>query len=459
MVRSATKVAEFLHEKLDHLVSTTYKLEIIMKKENIFQKKLNRLNWSNMAAFFPLSMLCAAWMLWGGTLSAKPKPAGGLSIEKITIGEEIIAAGRKQLVELLLKNRTKHDKAIVVKLLVTLPNHNIITFGAKRVMAKSKTETRVLIPYPIPKHREGDYIVATRIYTRNGKVLIRSITAQNKLFFVYDATKRKKIPTKRERKPIGKNIEKEEKKSKTKAPAMLFEPPDLKFQEITIINNNSVLRGESTNVRLILTNDGGDVATDVEYSVYWYFVHRPKRKVKVELGDTRFKIIAPGEKKIIQLPLTIPDTELTGHYIIQGVVDEANYIKESNEENNIKESNKPLIFSDIALVFPEDSHSFAEDGRFIFQWRSLRYNQFKVQISLDEFFPNTKDTFELPKGEKWESSKVIKPLEGEIKMAINMMEANATDHLYWRVKAKNSQGELTESSARKFLINLKADLK
>ena len=166
------------------------------------------------------------------------------------------------------------------------------------------------------------------------------------------------------------------------------------------------------------------------------------------------KVIAPGERKIIELPLTIPDTELIGEYIIQASLDEAEKIKELNEKNNTTLSSLPLIFSDISLIFPEEAHSFAEDGRFLYQWRSIKYNQFKVQISLNKDFPDTDDTFEIPKGDKWESAKIIKPLAGEIKMAINLMESNSIDHLYWRVKARNSRGEITESGGRKFFVKL-----
>jgi hypothetical protein len=144
------------------------------------------------------------------------------------------------------------------------------------------------------------------------------------------------------------------------------------------------------------------------------------------------------------------------------VIDDSNKIKELNENNNYSTSDKPVIFSDIALEFPDDQHSFAEDGLFKFQWRSKKYNQFKVQISSDELFTNPEEVFELPKGENeegWTAASTLKPLPGEMPaMALALMETNGIDYLFWRVKAKDPEGGITESSARKFFITLKADL-
>ena len=203
-----------------------------------------------------------------------------------------------------------------------------------------------------------------------------------------------------------------------------------------------------------MINDGGDVAENVEFVASWYYQHRPKRMLP--FYKDKIKLIAPGERKVMHIPLTIREQEQKGKYLIHAVLDNANYVKESNEKNNVITSKQFINFSDIALEFPEESHSFAEDGRFIFQWRSKQYNQFKVQVSADEqFLPD--NTFELPKGQKWESAKMIKPLVGEMPaLAISLMESNDINYLFWRVRAKNSQGETTVSTGRKFFINLLA---
>ncbi|MCP4296810.1 MAG: hypothetical protein GY786_14510, partial [Proteobacteria bacterium] len=147
-----------------------------------------------------------------------------------------------------------------------------------------------------------------------------------------------------------------------------------------------------------------------------------------------------------------------GRYIIGGVVDEPNYIKESDENNNSKITLNPIIFSDVAQVFPEDSYSFAEDGLFKFEWRSNSFKQFKVQISADKAFKNENRMFEMPKGEKWQSSSIIKPAKGEMPtLALALMSSSDTDNLYWRIKAKNQNGKITYSAIRNFYINLKAE--
>ncbi len=414
----------------------------------------------NVISTLLINILLIVLLVFPNHSYAKKKRNTGISIEKITVGEERIEAGRLQLIEVLIKNRTSKKISTNLKLMIILPNHNIITHGKKPADLPSKSETRILIPYPIDKNRGGDYTVSAKLYDMKGRVLAKSRKDQNVYFFAVDSTRRNQ-KSKRIKKTTLKNTKVQKAKHKAKVVAPIqFDPPDLLFKDIKILDNNSILRGETAHIRLSLINDGGDVATKIEYSIYWYFSHRPNRKVKF-FSDV-IKIIAPGERKVIEIPLTIPESEQKGEYMIQAVVDESNAIKENDEKNNASVSQQSLIFSDIALVFPADSHTFAENGLFKFEWRSNKYNQFKVQVSADKFFPETDDTFELPKGEEiegWTPAKIIKPLAGEMPtMATSIMESNNINHLYWRVKAKDSQGATTESTIRKFFINLKADL-
>jgi len=425
--------------------------------------KKNRSLYSRLTTTPFLTLFCQGFFLFNLILSptvlpAKQSSKRSIEIEKITIGEEEIFTGQKQLIEVLLKNYTSKKQPITVKLSVTLPNQIIITYGSENAVLKSKSETRVLISYPIDKKKGGDYTIGTKIYTRRGKLIKKSLKKQNKDFFAIDPTKSKQI-----RRIRRKSIEEKEKAKlivKKPSPASTnpieFDPPDLSFESVSIQNNPSVLRGETAHVRIVLINTGGDIAEDVEYTVSWYFEPRKSRKIKFD--GNRIKIIAPGERKVIQLPLTIPEAEQKGYYIIQAVVDESNYIKETDEKNNTKLSSQKLYFSDITLVFPEPAHSFAEDGRFLFQWISKKYNQFKIQISSDEKFLDQEQIFELPKGDKWESAHIIKPLIGEMPaMGIGLMESYNTDHLFWRVRAQNSQGDMAESSIREFYIKFKAN--
>jgi hypothetical protein len=397
-------------------------------------------------------VLLAQPPLWVAGAQHSPR---GLKIAKITIGEETTQTSRRQLIEVLVKNYSSKNQRVVVKLIVTMPNQLIITFGSKRILAKAKTGTRALIVYPIGKRKAGNYLIAARIFTPGGKLIANSPEDGTKRFFAADNNHRSPKSKKGGKSAAGaqslvmtKNV------VPVNPKRVAFDPPDLLIEELSISNNNSILRGETAHIKLVVVNDGGDVAENVEFVASWYYQHRPKRILPF-YKDT-IRLIAPGERKVMHLPLTIRELEQKGKYLIHAVLDNANYIKESNEDNNIYTSKQFINFSDIALEFPEESHSFAEDGRFMFQWRSKQYNQFKVQVSADEqFLPD--NTFELPKGQKWESAQMIQPLVGEMPaLAISLMENNDTNYLYWRIRAKNSQGETTVSTGRKFFINLLA---
>lgn len=385
-------------------------------------------------------------------------PSTGLQITNITVGEDAIATAKTQLIEVVLKNTLKMDIAVKVRLIITLPNRNVITFGNRRAIVRDKSRARVLFDYPVKKHLGGDYSVGAKVYaSKSGKVLASTTKKQGRYFFAIDPTKSRRAPSRVKRKQVLDELEQFSLGTKeNNEQAVQFDPPDLLWEELSVINQTSILRGETTHVRMILANQGGDVATDVEYSVKWYFSQREKRKKRI-FWD-RIKAIAPGERKVIELPITIPAKEQIGSYIVEVVVDEPNIIRESEENNNSRITNKPIIFSDVAQVFPEDSYSFAEDGLFRFEWRSRFFRQFKVQISTDKSFKTDEAMFEMPKGERWQSATSIKPEKGEMPtLALALMSGKDTDNLFWRIKAKNQTGKITYSAVRNFYINLKAE--
>ncbi len=384
--------------------------------------------------------------------------SSGLKIEKITIGEETIHPGQKQLIEVLVKNYESKSRPVTVKLTITMPNQLIITFGSKRIIAKAKTETRALLVYPVEKRKAGDYVVSARLFSRKGTLIADSPDNKKMHFYAADTKHpRPKIRGAKGGPAAPKVVNENIKKAVRIDPRRVqFDLPDLFIEELSVSNNNSILRGETAHIKLVISNDGGDVAQNVEFSASWYYQHRPKRRFR--FFKDKIKVIAPGERKVMHLPLTIPEKEQKGKYLVHAVLDKPNYLKESNENNNAVTSKQFINYSDIALEFPDESHSFAEDGRFLFQWRSKQYNQFKVQVSADEEFLDLENVFELPKGQKWESARMIKPLAGEMPaLAVSLMEQNEINYLYWRVKAKNSQGESTVSTGRKFFINLLAN--
>ena len=407
-------------------------------------------------AFFGAAIV-AACLLGSRNALAKSRKFP-LEVEKITIGEDTINIKSTQLIEVAIKNRSRKDIYAVVKLQITLPNHNMISFGGKKIRAKAQTVSRVLFPYWIGRKRAGEHSVGAKVFSSKGKLLAKSNRQQAQHFLARDPSKKHQPPRLRGRKK-AKKPEKKTKAVKRKAAPVQFDPPDLLWKEAKFINKTSVLRGESANVRLQIHNDGGDIATDVEYSVFWYFVPRSKRKTRFH--HDIFRAIAPGEKKIIEVPLTIPDREQMGKYRVLAVVDETNKIKEKDETNNRISTQKDIVFSDIALTSPEEGHSFAEHGLFAFEWRSIKYNQFRVEISAEPSFLSEENMFRIPKGGEgrgdWTSSTSIKPLEGEMMpgLALGLLESNGTDHLYWRVAAKNPNGKSAVSEARRFFITLK----
>jgi CARDB protein len=411
---------------------------------------------------FPLSLILVLCLfIFTKEIWASDKKVSSIQIIKITVGEDRIETGRNQLIEVLIKNSSRKTIDAFLKLSLVLPNHNIISFGNRRMSLKQRSETRVLIPYPIDKSRGGDYTVGAKILSKSGKLITQNSESLQRFFFAVDPT-RKNLQSSRKNKTKlnGKTGTAKKEKPAIVEPSALFDPPDLLIEEVIILHNNSIIRGETSHVRLIVSNLGGDIAMNVKYTVSWYFAPRKNRKIESFSGY--IKVIAPGERKYVEIPVTIPQDEQKGEYFIYAAADESNQIKELSDKNNHAVSKKPIIFSDIALVFPDNQHAFAEDGLFKFQWRSKKFNHFKVQVSTDQLFADKEETFELPKGnneEGWESSTELKPLSGEMPaMALALMESNDTDFLYWRVKAKDSEGSTAESTVRKFYIRFKADL-
>jgi hypothetical protein len=401
--------------------------------------------------------LAVLWWMMITTLPtaviASPK---GIVIEKITIGEDVIDPNRDQLIEVLIKNYDDTDRSVVVKLAITPPNQIVITHVEQKVVARSKTDTRALLVFPIDPKLLGEYTVEAKVFSVDDVLLVASSEKQAQQFYAGDPPKTGPAGTKPSEAQNEKGIASAEPTPSVPVSPLQFDPPDLLFEHVSFTNNNSILRGETAHVRLVLTNQGGDIAENVELAAYWYFEYRPRRRV--QFFEDRIAVVAPGERKIIQVPLTIPATEQKGRYEILAVIDPHHQIQEINKDNNSTQSDLSLVFADIALEFPEALHSFAEDGRFLFEWRSELYNQFKVQISADQQFLNKERFFEMPKGETWETSRSIRPLPGEWPgIVLALMEENNLDHLYWRVRARNSQGEIAESSPRIFYITLKPD--
>ncbi|MDP6488959.1 MAG: hypothetical protein QF825_11525, partial [SAR324 cluster bacterium] len=83
---------------------------------------------------------------------------------------------------------------------------------------------------------------------------------------------------------------------------------------------------------------------------------------------------------------------LLGNYQIIATVDPENELEELKENNNITKSNV-IKLSDIKLLLPTDKFSFEENGLFLFQWDSLSFSEFKIQVGVDEKFEDSGSYF------------------------------------------------------------------
>ena len=90
-----------------------------------------------------------------------------------------------------------------------------------------------------------------------------------------------------------------------------------------------------------------------------------------------------------------------------------NNIDELKEKNNEAKSNV-IRLSDIKLLLPSDKFSFEENGLFLFQWDSLAFSEFKIQVGVDKKFEDSGSYFDLPQGNRWIADKEMVPLAGEL---------------------------------------------
>jgi Uncharacterized conserved protein len=199
-----------------------------------------------------------------------------------------------------------------------------------------------------------------------------------------------------------------------------------------------------------LVNAGGDIVQDVSTKVQYYNVKQPMRKSVIALPNA--KIMAPGEIVTFDLEYILPEDQLMGKYQIIATADPENDIEELKENNNEAKSNV-IRLSDIKLLLPSDKFTFEENGLFLFQWDSLAYSEFKIQIGVDEKFEDRGSFFDLPQGNRWIADKEMVPLAGELPgMAMGLMRAKEKNKLYWRVIGRQASGRQAISGIRKFNI-------
>lgn len=220
-----------------------------------------------------------------------------------------------------------------------------------------------------------------------------------------------------------------------------FELPDLLWENLIVLPKG-VLTGQPLKIRADLRNVGGDIAREISVSVDYFDIRVPKRLQSV--SRTKVLVLAPGDKVEMEFETVFPEDALEGRYNVLLQADVGDRVEESDETNNTISSPSPIRLSQINLVFPESGYAFEEAGLFLFRWDSLRYDEFKVQVSSDPNFRNPADFFDIPQGEKWLREKEVVPLEGELPgMAQGLLIKAGTTTLHWRVVGRESNSGKT----------------
>ena len=204
-------------------------------------------------------------------------------------------------------------------------------------------------------------------------------------------------------------------------------------------------------IRLNLMNVGGDIVQGTRARIEYFNTRQPRRKTII--GTPTAYVMAPGEVVTFDLEYVLPEDQLLGEYQVVAMVDPDDEVEENKEDNNEIKSNI-IQLSDIKLLLPTDGFVFEENGLFLFQWDSLVFSEFKIQIGVDDQFEDGGAFFDLPQGDRWIADKEIVPLSGELPgMAMGLMKSLEKNKLYWRVIGRKASGQQTISEIRTFSIN------
>ena len=351
--------------------------------------------------------------------------------------------GENQLIQVTAANYGKKEVRVGIELLI-LRNDQPIPNSPRwqGQLIPPYDRIRVLHSYKIPEGG-GRFHVSARIWDSSFKHILeyskqgvdRSFTAPS--------------PADIEEAQARDRKKKEEELAALAPKKLEFDQPDLRWEEAKVIPKH-VLRGEPFRVRLSLVNVGGDIVRSIENRVEYYNSRLPLRKTLI--AEPKVEVMAPGEAITFELEYTLPDDQLLGDYEIFAVTDPKNMIVESKEDNNEIRSNA-IRLSDIKLLLPTDEFKFDADGLFLFQWDSLVFSEFKIQIGIDDKFEEPGTLFDLPQGDRWIADKELVPLSGELpQMAQGLMQTFNKEKVYWRVVGRKANGKQSVSDVRTFTI-------
>ena len=349
--------------------------------------------------------------------------------------------GDNQLVQTAIANQGSTPKHVGVEIKIKVNAEELKTKRLRKVYTIQAGDTaRVL--HEIALENTGLYQISVRVWDANFKrILVNTTTGDERYFFIASPQDLEIAKTQLASGIVvsGKRI----------ISPLKFDPPDLRWESVQILPKHA-LRGEKLRLRLNLMNAGGDIVKDIASKIQYYNVKQPMRKSVIAMPNTR--VMAPGEIITFDLEYVLPDDQLLGNYQIIATVDPENELEELKENNNITKSNV-IKLSDIKLLLPTDKFSFEENGLFLFQWDSLAFSEFKIQVGVDEKFEDTGSYFDLPQGNRWIADKELVPLAGELPgMAMGLMRAKEKNQLYWRVIGRQASGRQAISGINRFSI-------
>ncbi len=349
--------------------------------------------------------------------------------------------GDNQLVQTAIANLGSTPKQVGVEIKIKVNAEELKTKRHRKVYTIQAGDTaRVL--HEIALENTGLYQISVRVWDANFKrILVNTTTGDERYFFIASPQDLEIAKTQLASGVVvsGKRI----------ISPLKFDPPDLRWESVQILPKHA-LRGEKLRLRLNLMNAGGDIVKDIAAKIQYYNVKQPMRKSVIAMPNTR--VMAPGEIITFDLEYVLPDDQLLGNYQIIATVDPENELEELKENNNITKSNV-IKLSDIKLLLPTDKFSFEENGLFLFQWDSLAFSEFKIQVGVDEKFEDSGSYFDLPQGNRWIADKELVPLAGELPgMAMGLMRAKEKNQLYWRVIGRQASGRQAISGINRFSI-------
>ena len=349
--------------------------------------------------------------------------------------------GDTQLVQTAIANQAKFPTKVGVEIKVRVDGQELKKKRLRKVYTIQSSDTaRVL--HEINLENTGIYQISVRIWDAQFKRILLNTTAGDERYFFIASPQDIEVANSQLASGVrvsGKRI----------ISPLKFDPPDLRWESVQVLPKHA-LRGEKLRIRLNLMNAGGDIVKDVTAKIQYYNVKQPMRKSIIAMPSAQ--VMAPGEIVTFDLEYILPDDQLLGKYQISVTVDPENEIEELKEKNNVAKSNV-IRLSDIKLLLPTDKFTFEENGLFLFQWDSLAFSEFKIQVGVDEKFEDSGSYFDLPQGNRWIADKELVPLAGELPgMAMGLMRAKKKNQLFWRVIGRQASGKQAISGIHRFRI-------